>query len=311
MKTYPWQSSQWQQLCDAFSKERLSHAILLNGQAGLGKFHFAKEFSKFILCADSNKQSMLQPCDICKSCKLINTEAHPDFHLITIEDASVIKIDQIKNLIAEMNHKAHYNGFKIAIIYPAEKMNTNAANALLKNLEEPIGSETLFLLVSDQFMLLPATIRSRCQRINFHVPNMKIVKEWLLSQSISTDDGFETACQLTEGAPLMLRQYLVEPELTDTKNLMQLLRTSISDKSTLISTASKQLAKFSLTDFLRCLQIIVSNRIKFNATLNKETLHTLLDEINQRKQAVENGIQLNTQLVIEDYLIKLKIMECV
>jgi len=307
MKTYPWQNSQWQQLGEAFSKEKLSHAILLNGQAGLGKFHFAKEFAKFILCADSNKQSILQPCDICKSCKLINTNAHPDFHLITIEDASVIKIDQIKNLIFEMNHKAHYDGFKIAIIYPAEKMNSNAANALLKNLEEPIGSNTLFLLVSNQFMQLPATIRSRCQRINFHVPNITTTKEWLSLQSISTDnDEFQAAYQLAEGVPLLLQQYLVEPESTDTKSLMQLLQPMLNDNAMLISTASKQLAKFSLTDFLQCLQIIISNQIKLDETINKEKLHILLDDINQRKQAIENGIQLNTQLVIEDYLIKLK-----
>lgn len=307
MNIYPWQDSQWQQLCRVYTNKRLPHAILLNGSAGLGKFDFAKEFAKFVLCSDAKKLSTLQACDVCKSCKLINTDAHPDFHLIVLEDANVIKIEQIKNLITDMNHKAHYNGFKIAIIYPAEKMNINAANALLKNLEEPVGSDTLFLLISDQLMQLPATIRSRCQRINFNVPSITIIKEWLTSQSIATDNEvFDAAYQLAEGVPLLLRQYLEAPESTDTKNLMLLLQTVINDKTMLISAASKQLVKFSLTDFFHCLQVIMSNLIKNTATLNKEKLHILLDDVNQRKKAIEKGIQLNAQLVIEEYLIKLK-----
>lgn len=307
MSIYPWQLSQWQFLSETFAKKKLPHAIILNGQAGLGKFQFATEFAKFVLCADQSKLSVMQACDVCKPCNLVNKESNPDLTVITLEDAKIIKLEQINTLITQTNNKSQYNGFKIAIIYPSEKMNMNAANALLKNLEEPVGASTLFLLVSHQFMQLSATIRSRCQRVNFFVPSLEDVQHWLLAQSVTTDAAnFQAAYQLAQGAPLAVQGYLTDSTQVEIKNLMGQLQQLTLNKFTVISEASKKLSKFPIAEFIYCLQLVVINLIKFDAKLNKEKLYDLIDDINQRKKAVESGIQLNTQLVIEDYLIKLK-----
>lgn len=307
MNVYPWQRTEWQHLCNAFLNEKLPHAVILNGQAGLGKFQFAKEFAKFIMCSDSNKFTTLKSCNQCKQCNLINKDSNPDLYIIGLEDSNVIKLEQIKNFISQTNSTAQYNGFKIAIIYPAEKMNINAANALLKNLEEPVGAKTIFLLVSHQCMQLSATIRSRCQRINFSVPNSVETKQWLVEQAISiNEEEFHCAHELAQGAPLAIYQYLTDPTTVNTKIIMEKLQQAIKQPGMLFSELSKAFSKFSASEFIYCLQLVTSRLIKDEAKIDKENLYYLNDKLMQTKKALDTGIQLNAQLVIEDYLVKLK-----
>jgi len=198
MNIYPWQIEQWQQTVRRYRQGSLPHSLLLMGMPGLGKLEFASQFSRSLFCEQVDDQG--QACGQCKTCLLLDAGTHPDFHLIEPEENSkVIKIDQIRKLCDVMGRKAQLGGYRVAIISPAECMNTNAANSLLKTLEEP-GSMTMIMLVSSQAGLLPATIRSRCQRLEFNRPPTDVSINWLEKQSVTGDIGL--LLDLSQKTPL-------------------------------------------------------------------------------------------------------------
>lgn len=154
--------TQFYLLQQAFQQDRLSHAYLLSGIAGLGKTEFAKQFAQFLLCDTNNN------CGNCRSCKQMQANTHPDFIFIAPEEKNhSIKIDQIRELGEKLSRTAHHSGYQVVVISPADAMPVQAANALLKTLEEPTGKVIIFL-VDNQKSILPATIMSRCQKIFFN-----------------------------------------------------------------------------------------------------------------------------------------------
>ena len=195
----PWQSTQWQQLSEQYQSGRLPHALLLTGIKGIGKTQFAKTLAESLLC--DNRQIDGSACGQCRSCLLISAGSHPDLSILTIEENSkVIKIDQIRALIASMALSSQYAGYKIVIISPADAMNRNAANSLLKTLEEPPG-HSLLVLVTDKPAYLPATVRSRCHQLKFHAPVRNMALSWLSQQSTGIKQA-EILLDLASGGPL-------------------------------------------------------------------------------------------------------------
>jgi DNA polymerase III delta' subunit len=153
--------SQWDYLLKRFQQNQLPHALLLSGEASIDKTTFAIQFAKMVLC----EQHTL--CGSCRQCQLMQAGNHPDFYHVQPEaEGKSIRVDQIRELIAQLNQTAQQNAYKIAIIAPADALNLAAANAILKTLEEP-SAQTLIFLVTNHASLLPATIRSRCQSIKF------------------------------------------------------------------------------------------------------------------------------------------------
>jgi len=141
--------------------------LLLCGPTGMGKGVFAQCLAEALLCETPLKtgEESGSACGHCKPCHLLQAKTHPD--LLQIQPADVgkqISIDQIRHLIQFCVLTAHYGRYQIIIIKPAEAMNRNASNSLLKLLEEP-PPKTLIMLVSHQPMALMATIRSRCYDI--------------------------------------------------------------------------------------------------------------------------------------------------
>jgi DNA polymerase-3 subunit delta' len=192
----PWQQSQWDHIVKRIQKDTMPHALLLNGAEGIGKQRFAEHLAAAITCQSSIADA---PCGMCKSCSLQQAGTHPDIILITPEEkGKAIKIDAIRDLI-EMSGKTTQNGKqRVVIISPAEAMNRAAANALLKTLEEPVPS-TQILMVTHALKRLPATILSRCQRLDFRqIPN-EMASEWLESQL----DASLASQAFTGGAPLL------------------------------------------------------------------------------------------------------------
>ncbi|MDP0587871.1 MAG: DNA polymerase III subunit delta' [Candidatus Endonucleobacter bathymodioli] len=191
-----WQHSEWQTMLDRAGRGGLGHAFLLKGMLGIGKLHFAKAFAGWLLCLSPVENIS---CGQCKGCFLVEAGSHPDLLTIEPEKAGgAIKIDQIRKLNVFVRQTAQQGGRRVIIISPAEAMNLNASNALLKSLEEP-GIETMFFLVSHRWGDLLATIRSRCQALNFRIPAHDVAIEWLVSQSESNS---EILLHLASGAPL-------------------------------------------------------------------------------------------------------------
>ncbi len=197
---YPWLAAPWAELVARAARDALGHAYLLCGREGLGKFAFAEHFARGLLCEQRPADG--QACGACRGCLLNASGNHPDLKLLTLEEErKSIVIDQVRDLIEFFTLKAHYHGRKIGIVYPADTMNNASANALLKILEEPPAS-ALLLLVASRPALLPATIHSRCQRINFELPAWDVRERWLSAQLATRDKAPALESLTLCGAPL-------------------------------------------------------------------------------------------------------------
>ena len=177
LELLPWHQEQWNQLLKARSHSRLHHALLLTGPEGTGPGQFADCLAYRMLC--ESRIGVDVACGECRSCVLLSAGNHPDLLRVGPEEESrQIKVDAARDLIDYLQLSSHCGGLKVAIVSPAEGMNWNAANTMLKVLEEPPG-DALILLVSQQPALLPATIRSRCQRISFPPVYDQTALDWL------------------------------------------------------------------------------------------------------------------------------------
>lgn len=190
----PWHQDEMVRLLDQHRQDRLPHALLISGPRGIGKLRLAESLAQTLLCNSGSDF----PCGKCQGCQLSTAGTHPDYHRLSPEEGSkVIKIDQVRQLVNFATRTAQYDGYRIAILSPAEALNRNAQNALLKTLEEP-GNKTLLMLISDQPTLLLPTIRSRCQQRTLGLPSREQALEWLQGQASDPSSLLDAA----QGAPL-------------------------------------------------------------------------------------------------------------
>lgn len=209
---YPWQTSLWHRI--TAGRGSLHHALLMHGRAGIGKYDFALQLSKALLCSSPNE--MGQACNTCASCHWFDDDSHPDFRLLTPEQEAEadeeaaltkktkkktqISVAQIRELNAFLSLSSHQTeGLRIVLIHPAESLNQSSANALLKMLEEPAAG-VVFILVAHQLQRLLPTVRSRCQKITMPVPTQSQSLEWLNIQGIQKDTALQLAYH--EGSPV-------------------------------------------------------------------------------------------------------------
>jgi DNA polymerase-3 subunit delta' len=173
---------------------------------------------------------------------------HPDFSLIQpAETGKPITVDQIRDLIHFCSLTSNYGRYQITVLTPAEAMNRNAANSLLKLLEEP-PPKTLFMLISHQPMALLATIRSRCQRLDFSRPDKTVTQHWLQHQ-IPHDVSARLLLNLTSQAPLAALELVNSNGLTQRRELFETLAQLPTGKIDPISTA-EQWNKLELSQIL-------------------------------------------------------------
>lgn len=200
---YPWQQAIWQILVQSRARQTLPHAFIFSGVQGVGLFEFSQVMSAWLLCQQPQSDGA---CGLCKSCQLWQAQSHPDYRLVAqlVDDkgktSQVIKVDQIRELLDFLNKSAQLNGYRVAVIHHADTLNTNAANSLLKNLEEA-GKNTAIILLTEQPLSLLATIRSRCQQFNFVVPDLAQAKVWLGKQLKQAQQA-DLLLALSAGAPL-------------------------------------------------------------------------------------------------------------
>ncbi|MBM7098034.1 MULTISPECIES: DNA polymerase III subunit delta' [Alteribacter] len=176
---------------NSLKKNRLAHAYLFEGGRGTGKRQVAQQLARSFFCSDVNDG---EPCGRCSDCRRIKSGNHPDVHLIKT-DGQTIKVDQIRHLKKEFSYRGMESAKKVYLVEDAEKMTPNAANSILKFLEEPDG-EALAVLMTTQYHRILKTIVSRSQVLSFApLPPDKLVKE-MIKEGISKAQA-QVAAQLT------------------------------------------------------------------------------------------------------------------
>lgn len=204
----------------------LPHALLLHGPKGVGKLALAEQAAQMVVCETKGDK---RPCGQCEGCRWFAAGNHPDFRRVEPEALAAqmaqpeegaepaadapparkgkpsleIKVDQVRQLADFLNVNSHRGGRRVALVHPAEEMNANASNALLKALEEP-PSGAMFILVSHRPARLLPTIRSRCVAVPVPVPSRDVANRWLSTQKLSDAARW---LAYAGGAPLLALQY--------------------------------------------------------------------------------------------------------
>ncbi|HYW75644.1 MAG TPA: DNA polymerase III subunit delta' [Gammaproteobacteria bacterium] len=192
----PWQRAAWARVCARVRGDQLSHALVFAGLPGIGKRRFAKALAASVLCHSTRSGAA---CGECASCSRIAAGTHPDLLRLSPEEAGKrIGIEAVREFAAHLLLTSQYRRGRVGIIEPAEAMTLNAANSLLKTLEEPPAGSHIFL-VADHLMSLPATIRSRCQIIDPGHPSQEAARAWLHEQGAK--EAAEAIAEFTH-APL-------------------------------------------------------------------------------------------------------------
>lgn len=162
----------------AIIHQHVAHAYLFSGPEGVGKRTTALAFAQYLNCTNKH-QNTLHSCEDCPSCIQTVSGNHPDL-LVLDPDGTSIKIEQIRNLMNKAALRSYEGGYKVILINDAHTMTEQAANCLLKTLEEPVP-QTVFILVTSQAQSLPVTILSRCQQIQFQLLLPPVVQELLMA----------------------------------------------------------------------------------------------------------------------------------
>lgn len=239
---HPWNSVKAKSLTR--DRTRLPHALLICGPKGVGKNTLAQCLAQCLLCAQPSGEG--EACGQCHNCRLFGAGSHPDLHVVQPEaiykatedllsqyahryapadkskeskDSTVIRIDQIRSLIENVQTRPQISACKLLLLSPADSMNVNAANSLLKLLEEP-PADSYLILIADRAARLPATIRSRCSRIDVPIPPRPLSLAWLAGQGLAESQA-RLLLDLAGGAPLAAHALAQSDFLAERTSLME------------------------------------------------------------------------------------------
>jgi len=211
----PWLNRAWQTVQTGLRENRLPHALIITGERGVGKRTWAEAVAELLLCEQpvTSAEGSRTACGHCRQCELLRGASHPDVQVYAPEKSRMVKVDQIRALTAFAVASPQVARRKVAIIDRADQLNINAANALLKTLEEPLADVTLLLLQESGRPVLP-TIRSRCQTLTIPVPEPDLARRWLAQRIGQMEEGgqpsaemLEKALVLSGNAPLLALEY--------------------------------------------------------------------------------------------------------
>ena len=320
---YPWQTNDWARLQEL--RKRPVHGLLFKGAKGIGKLDLAINFAQSLLCQHPDTSNFA--CGKCPSCHWVEQGSHPDFRLLQPETLSLdggetesgkkpskqISVDQIRGLAGFIGMTAHQGGRRVIVIHPAEAMNANAANALLKNLEEP-PQGLLFILVSHKPQQLLPTILSRCLSFPLPAPDAASATRWLAEQGVKNPadalavSGFAPlqAVQLDEQLGSEERDKLLRgARLPETLDVFALAESLQKTEQVLVVQWLQQwcydLSSMKMAGKLRYHpgeEASISNLVKAVAPLNLARLQKLLQTAKREAQHT-----LNSRLFFESLLL--------
>lgn len=309
----PWQDQQWQGIDELHQSQTLPHALLLSGDQGIGIERFAQALAYRMLCEAPRAG---HACGECRQCGFNRAGMHPDLKwLMPAEPGKQIKIDDVREFVEFIAHTSQQGGYKLGVINPANAMNINAANALLKSLEEP-SPNTLLLLISHAPMQLLPTIRSRCQQIRFRQPAKEQSLQWLGGLLPPAADA-EQLWMAAGGRPLTALSLFESDGLERYQQMQADFLAMVGRKQTALSVAEKW-QNYSLVDICEWLTRLLSDGIahkmagrpvaaEWQRVLQLATaadLYALLDNTQQLRSRLNYGANPNVMLALGDLLLK-------
>jgi DNA polymerase III subunit delta' len=277
MSLLPWHADLWERLQSRRQRGALPHALLLAGPAGLGKRAFLRLFTQGLLCKEPLADG--QPCGHCRSCLFFVAGTHPDVVALSFglrKDGvtrSEIVVDQVRDLSQRLAMSSQFGGWQVATIDPADAMNAAAGNALLKTLEEPSAS-TMLILVADAPWRLPATIRSRCQRIDFALPTHEDALTWLRQHKVPDP---EAALAAAGGNPGRAREWAADGALKQRAEVRQDLKALAAGRGDAVEVAKRWLAT-SPVQYLWFAAQAITDEAKARATAGRGPLGSAMDD---------------------------------
>jgi len=302
----PWIAAETAALGGAYRSDRLPHALLIHEAPGTGGEWLARWAAALALC--ENRQAA--PCGVCTPCRRVTALQHPDLNWVApTDDSRQIRIEQVRDLAAELALTSHAGGYKVGVITPADALNRFAANALLKTLEEP-PARTLLVLVASVPSRLPPTIVSRCQRLRVPMPTRAEAIAWLTA--LRGPAEWNAALEALGDAPMLAAR--AEPaELAaigdETHRTLEGLAAGREDPVT----AAERWARGELGLRLRCFENWLTERIRGGevlrekrpgphlsvpgSSLNIRKLFGLLDEVRELRASLD--VPLNRGLALE------------
>ncbi|WP_240433634.1 DNA polymerase III subunit delta' [Solimonas sp. K1W22B-7] len=317
----PWQKDLWLDATALALQGRLGHALLLAGPAGVGKRSFARALAAFLLCEARSGYA----CGQCRSCQQLAVGNHPNALLLSREglhglamtesgrheqglahwlpkpDSAKrdIATDGVRRMIEMIALATHYQGARVVMFDPADSLNENSVNSLLKTIEEPPPG-THLLLVSERPQALKATLRSRCQRLRFSAPDEAAGLEWLQARKPQADAALlREAC----GAPLRALE-LADSDRSRSRDWAELLTGVLQLKQEPIA-AAQRIGKDDAAAFLAWLLGWLTGTLKQalagGGLLPPPELHRLMQEATDARRRLEGNA--NPQMLLEALLV--------
>ncbi|MEE9328203.1 MAG: DNA polymerase III subunit delta' [Cocleimonas sp.] len=298
IQNYPWHQESWDYFVKAHDKNHLPHALLIVGENGIGKLDFANRLVKSLLCITAHENSVndsvdnkrkYDACNHCKACKTYESQANPDYlNIDLLEDKQQIGIDQVRQLSTFLSLSRSFNSYRVVLLNQVERMNLNAANSLLKSLEEPTNNTVIILLTSQLNRLLP-TMKSRCQILKLPTPIKAVAQEWIQHHSPEINNP-EELLDMAYGKPLAALKIDAE-EIQSRKKLSKDLIGLINNKESITAVAKtweKYNSELLLNWQITWVQDFIKQSIQDKPLNNSEEKQTLtLLELSQLKSVAQ------------------------
>ncbi len=241
----------------ALTSRRVAHAYLFAGPPGIGKRTLAMAFARAMNCAETEPGY----CGVCRDCSAMDSGNHENVIEVTPEDkdgeaskTGIIRISRIREVIKALHFRAQ-RGRRVVVIDDAHRLAPQAANALLKTLEEPPEGAVLILVSSTARSLLP-TIVSRCQLLNFRPLSAEVIEEFLLQQKGLSATEAAAAARFSDGAIARAAKYSSGAAMKKRMEVLENLRTISQQGERALLDYAETLSKDSeLTEVLEFLKI--------------------------------------------------------
>ncbi|MFL9582840.1 DNA polymerase III subunit delta' [Stenotrophomonas sp. AB1(2024)] len=294
----PWQQRAYDQTIAALDAGRLGHGLLICGPAGLGKREVALRMATHVLTRG-------EPAAAKRSAQLIAAGTHPDLQLVSFipnksgdKLRTEIVIEQVREISQKLSLTPQYGIAQVVVVDPADAINRAACNALLKTLEEPQPGRYLWLISSDPARL-PATVRSRCQRLEFKLPPREESLAWLQAQGHSEASARE-ALDAARGHPGLADDWLRNDGLALRRQVASDLEALVAGRSGAVELAQRWTADDHAALRLRHAADLALAQATGGGLTDPERLHKLgawFDAANRTRDLLRTTVRADLAVV--------------